>query len=84
MPRTCAMSTSSARINTVLEPGLYREVERLARAEGVSLSQKVRDLVRDALEMVEDAGWESIVERRRGKERRDVPFKEVKRRFGIK
>ena len=78
------MSTSSARINTVLEPGLYREVERLARAEGVSLSQKVRDLVRDALEMVEDAGWESIVARRRKKGGRWISHQEVKRRLGIR
>ena len=59
------MATKNPRVNTVLEPELYRGVEDLAKKEGVSLSQKVRDLVRDALELVEDEGLESLVETRR-------------------
>ncbi len=59
------MPTQHRRINAVLEPPLYEEVQRLAKGEGVSLSQKVRDLVRDALELIEDEGWERLIRERR-------------------
>lgn len=71
------MPTFHRRINTVLEPPLYREVERLARDEGVSLSQKVRDLVREALELIEDAGWEKLVRERRVRKARWLSHEEV-------
>ena len=59
------MATKNPRVNTVLEPPLYRTVEVLAKKDRVSLSQKVRDLVREALELVEDEGLESLVKARR-------------------
>jgi len=49
-----SMSTKNPRVNVVLEKPLYRNVERLAKRDGVSLSLKVRDLVREALEIEED------------------------------
>ena len=70
------MGTQLKRI-TVLEPPLYREVERLARAEQVSLSSKVRDLVREALDLVEDTGWERLVSRRRSGKGRWLSHDEV-------
>jgi len=48
------MPTKNPRINVVLEKPLYNSIERLAKKEGVSLSLKVRDLVKEALEMEED------------------------------
>ncbi len=48
------MPTKNPRINVVLEKALYNSIERLAKREGVSLSLKVRDLVKEALEMDED------------------------------
>ena len=48
------MPTKNPRINVVLEKRLYTSIERLAKKEGVSLSLKVRDLVKEALEMEED------------------------------
>lgn len=78
------MPAASPRINTVLEPPLYRLVARLARAEGVSLSQKARDLIRDSLELVEDEGLEMIVERRRKAPHRWITHAEMKRRFGLR
>jgi metal-responsive CopG/Arc/MetJ family transcriptional regulator len=48
------MPTKNPRVNVVLEKPLYSNVERLAKRDGVSLSLKVRDLVREALEMDED------------------------------
>jgi len=71
------MPTQLKRINTVLEPPLYREVERLARGDRVSLSQKVRDLVREALDLVEDAGWEKLVAERKRRKTRWLTHEEV-------
>jgi hypothetical protein len=48
------MPTKNPRVNVVLEKPLYTNVERLAKRDGVSLSLKVRDLLKEALEMDED------------------------------
>jgi len=48
------MPTKNPRVNVVLEKPLYANIQRLAKRDGVSLSLKVRDLVREALEMEED------------------------------
>lgn len=58
------MPTKNPRINVVLEKPLYNNVERLAERDGVSLSLKVRDLVKDALEIEEDIGLSKLVETR--------------------
>ena len=58
------MPTKNPRINVVLEKPLYRNVERIARKDGVSLSLKVRDLVKEALEMEEDIALATIAEKR--------------------
>jgi hypothetical protein len=60
-----AMGTKHPRIHAVLEPPLFDAVQRLAAKAGVSLSQKVRDLVEDALELIEDAGLDAFAEGRR-------------------
>jgi len=48
------MPTTNPRVNVVLEKPLYALVRHLARQSGVSLSTKVRDLVREAIEIEED------------------------------
>ena len=48
------MPTKNPRINVVFEAPLFQAVSKLARKEGVSLSLKVRDLVREAVELYED------------------------------
>jgi metal-responsive CopG/Arc/MetJ family transcriptional regulator len=48
------MPTVNPRVNVVLEKPLYEELRRWAQREGVSLSLKVRDLVKEALEEEED------------------------------
>lgn len=78
------MPTTHPRINTVLEPSLYEAVRTLARREGVSLSQKVRDLVKDSIELIEDAGVEMIVEDRMRRPGKMVSLKEAKKRLKIK
>jgi len=59
------MATKHPRIHAVLEPPLFEAVRKLAARAGVSLSQEVRNLVEDALELMEDAGLEAFAERRR-------------------
>jgi plasmid stability protein len=59
------MSTKSPRIHTVLEPPLYEAVELLAKKHGLSLSQEVRDLVREALELTEDRALADLAAARR-------------------
>ncbi len=61
------MPSKNPRVNAVLEEPLFRAVQVLARREGVSLSQKVRDLVREAVELAEDEGS------RRSSKRADPP-----------
>lgn len=48
------MPAKNPRVNVVLEKPLYANVERLAKRDGVSMSLKVRDLLREALEIEED------------------------------
>ena len=58
------MPTKNPRINVVLEKPLYNNVERLAERDGVSLSLKVRDLVKEALEIEEDVTLSKLAETR--------------------
>jgi len=58
------MSVKNPRINVVLEKPLYHTVERLANRDGVSLSLKVRDLVKEALEIQEDIALSAFAEER--------------------
>ena len=51
------MPTKYPRLNVVLEPPAFRSIKRLAARDGVSLSLKARDLIREALELHEDAYW---------------------------
>jgi len=58
------MPTKNPRVNVVLETPLYNSVEHLAKRDGVSLSLKVRDLIREALEMEEDVALSALAEKR--------------------
>ncbi len=58
------MPTKNPRINVVLEKPLYDNIERLAKKDGVSLSLKVRDLVKEALEIQEDIALSSFAGKR--------------------
>jgi predicted DNA-binding protein len=48
------MPAKNPRINVVLEKPLYERVRRLAANEKISLSLKIRDLVKEALDAQED------------------------------
>ena len=58
------MPAKNPRINVVLEEPLYREVQFLAKNDGVSMSTKVRDLLREVLETQEDIYLAKIADRR--------------------
>lgn len=60
------MPTTNPRINVVLEKPLHKRVAGLAKRDGVSLSLKVRDLVKEAIEVEEDAVLAKIAEKREG------------------
>lgn len=78
------MPSALPRISTVMEPAIYHAIERLAKKDGVSLSQKTRDLLLEALELIEDSGLEAIVERRRSNKAPSVSHEELKRRLRMK
>lgn len=48
------MPTRHPRVNVVLEEPLYEGLRRWAKRDGISLSLKVRDVVKEALEDEED------------------------------
>jgi hypothetical protein len=58
------MPAKNPRVNVVLELPLFEAVSRLAKKEGVSLSLKVRDLVREAVELWEDECLAAVATRR--------------------
>ena len=58
------MPTKNPRINVVLEKPLYDSIKRLAKKDGVSLSLKARDLVKEALEIQEDIALSHFAEKR--------------------
>lgn len=58
------MPARNPRVNVVLERTVYDTVRRLAHRDGISISSKVRDLVRDALEVDEDAALASLAAKR--------------------
>jgi hypothetical protein len=58
------MSAKSRRVNVVLEKSLYDSVRHLAAKEEISLSLKIRDLIKHALEAEEDAVLTKFAEER--------------------
>jgi len=58
------MPAKNPRVNVVMERPLYDALGRVARVDGSSLSTKARDLLREALELREDAGLQQIAEER--------------------
>ena len=75
------MPTTHPRVTAVVERPLYEAIAVLAHRDGTSLSQKVRDLLHGALEIVEDAGLEALVEARRNTSKTTYSLAETKRRF---
>lgn len=51
------MATKNPRVMVVLESPLHQWLKKTAKKEGISLSMKLRDLVREAYESYEDRYW---------------------------
>ena len=51
------MPTKHPRLNVVLEQPVMRSVRQLAAHNGISVSLEARELIRQALELYEDAYW---------------------------
>ena len=51
------MPTKNPRVNVVLEPSLHQWLKKNSEKLGLSVSQAIRDLVRDAYREQEDAHW---------------------------
>ncbi|HSG32601.1 MAG TPA: antitoxin, RHH family protein [Thermodesulfobacteriota bacterium] len=58
------MPTKNPRINIVLEKPLYNAIKKIAKKEGISISLKARDFIREALETHEDALLDEIASER--------------------
>ncbi len=58
------MPTKHPRLNVVLEKPVMQSVRQLAKRDGVSVSLKARDLIRDALELYEDVYLGEIARKR--------------------
>jgi hypothetical protein len=58
------MPTKNPRINVALEKPIYSLIEKLAEQRGLSLSMVTRDLIREALEIHEDAVLSTVAEER--------------------
>lgn len=72
------------RVLTVLEKRLYDHVTYLAKRDGISISQKVRDLLIDALQYDEDADLLAVVSERRKKGGKFISHDELWQKQGIK
>ena len=58
------MPTKNPRLNVVLDTEIYDTLRKLAHKDGVSLSLKARDLLKEALLLYEDTYWEKITQER--------------------
>ena len=58
------MPATNPRVNVVLDEPVYEGLRRWAKRDGVSLSLKVRDLVKDALDLEEDRALADIADSR--------------------
>ncbi len=72
------------RISAVVEPSIFRALEKLAKRDGVSLSQKARDLLLEALELYEDSAWEYIARSRMKNKSPSIAHHDFWKRRGIK
>lgn len=65
------MPTKNPRVNMVLERALYEALKRQAARDGVSLSLKARDLIREAIEASEDVALGLVALERESSFKRD-------------
>lgn len=76
------MAAKNPRLQILLEKPLYEAVASLAHEEGVSMSTKARDLIREALEHLEDIALADVVALRARKPAKPLTMGEMRRRLG--
>lgn len=69
----------------VLETPLHKWVRKLAKVEGLSISMKLRDLVREAYESYEDRYWskEGAKRLKKAKVGKMIPHDELWKKVGL-
>lgn len=75
------MPTKHARLNVVMEKPLFHAVASLAKETGLSLSHMARDLIRDAVEYLEDANLTRLAEIRAKRPARLFSLEELESRL---
>lgn len=75
------MATKNPRLQVVLERPIYQAVAALAKEDGVSMSLKARDLIREAIEHLEDLGLASIVAERASKPGKLIKLSDLEKRL---
>jgi hypothetical protein len=58
------MPTKNPRINVVLNPRIYADVQTLSEARGLSMSSLVEDLIEAALDIQEDIALAGLADKR--------------------
>jgi len=58
------MPTKNPRINISVDQPLYSIMQELANEKGISMSMLARDLIKESLEMQEDAALSAFAEKR--------------------
>ncbi len=79
------MPTKQPRLNVVLEPYLHKAIALMAKEEGISLSLKARDLLKEAIETHEDVTLNHMAQERSRtlKGKKAIPAADVRKRLGL-
>jgi hypothetical protein len=75
------MPTKNPRLQVVLEKPLYDALASLAKDQHVSMSMKARDLIKEAIERLEDLALASVVADRAAKPGKLLSRAELERRL---
>ena len=75
------MPTKQQRLNVVMEKSLFSAVASLAKETGLSMSHMARDLIREAVEYLEDVDLTKLVETRAKKPARLLSLGELESRL---
>lgn len=76
-----AMPSQNPRLQVMLEKPLYAALAAMAKEEGVSMSLKARDLIKEAIEHLEDAALAGMVAERARKPGKLYSLTEMERRL---
>ena len=75
------MTAKNPRLQILLERPLYDAVASLAGEDGVSMSTKARDLIKEALEHLEDDALSRFVEARARNPAKLLTLRELRKRL---